>query len=211
MLDGGRGPPCDAISCFAVFDSVAAAFLLLIAQESSDVFFGGERPTCERVMKGSTSTNSGQIDDFKMARSLLDTDLYKLTMQNAVRLLYPKAEATYRFTNRAKGMKFNEAAYEYIKKAIKDMDNMRLTLEEKKWLRRTCPYFPPDYLDWLLDFKLDSEKQVRIIFNKDEDSEFGELDIASTWLNRLSKARSATDLTVLLACSRRSLVYCYPL
>jgi nicotinate phosphoribosyltransferase len=114
-----------------------------------------------------------------MARSILDTDLYKLTMQNAVRMLYPEAKATYRFTNRAKGMRFNSEAFEYIKKAIKDMDQMRLTPEEKKWLRRTCPYFPADYLDWLLDFQLDSDKQVRIIFNKDDDSEFGELDIAS--------------------------------
>jgi nicotinate phosphoribosyltransferase len=94
-------------------------------------------------------------------------------------MLYPEAKATYRFTNRAKGMRFNSEAFEYIKKAIKDMDQMRLTPEEKKWLRRTCPYFPADYLDWLLDFQLDSDKQVRIIFNKDDDSEFGELDIAS--------------------------------
>lgn len=129
-----------------------------------------------------------------MTRSILDTDLYKLTMQNAVRTLYPQAEATYRFTNRAKGMRFNAAAYEYVRKAIKDMDDVRLTQEEKKWLRRTCPYFPNDYLDWLLDFKLDSDKQVRILFEKDPDSDFGDLDIASKdWRYRNSKPPPGTD------------------
>lgn len=116
-----------------------------------------------------------------MTRSILDTDLYKLTMQNAVRSLYPGARATYRYTNRNPGMRFNQAAYEQIRADIKAMDDMRLTQPEYTWLKKTCPYLKKDYLDWLLDFKLDSDSQVRIVFDKADGEEFGSLDIASEW------------------------------
>jgi hypothetical protein len=148
-----------------------------------------------------------------MARSILDTDLYKLTMQNSVRTLYPEAKATYRFTNRSKSMRFNRAAFKHIQDAIRDMDNMRLSNEEKLWLGRTCPYFPKEYLDWLMDFALDSEKEVRLLFQQDEDSDFGELDIASQSLleNALSSHDEGPCLTSLCVRSRRHLVACHSL
>lgn len=99
--------------------------------------------------------------------------------QNAVRTLYPEAQAAYRFTNRTPSMKFNKAAYEYIKQSIKALDSLHLSVEERLWLRRTCPYFPADYLEWLSHFKLNSDKEVKVAFKQEEDSEFGELDIAS--------------------------------
>lgn len=114
-----------------------------------------------------------------MTRSLLDTDLYKLTMQNAVRKLYPSAQATFRFTNRTPSMRFNQAAFDYIVGEVKDMDNIRLSPEEKEWLKRTCPYFEQEYLDWLSEFRLDSQKQVKLDFHKEE-SEFGSIDLTST-------------------------------
>ncbi|KAH0141418.1 hypothetical protein KCU67_g14501, partial [Aureobasidium melanogenum] len=39
--------------------------------------------------------------------SLLDTDLYKLTMQCAVLKYFPNIEVTYRFTNRTADLKLN--------------------------------------------------------------------------------------------------------
>lgn len=99
--------------------------------------------------------------------------------QNAVRLIYPEAKATYRFRNRSSAMRFNQKAFDYIQQAIKSMDDMQLTPEEKGWLKMTCPYFPKDYLEYLSTFKLDSAKQVRLDWRRDPDSEFGELDIES--------------------------------
>lgn len=120
-----------------------------------------------------------------MTRSLLDTDLYKLTMQNAVRALYPEATATYRLTNRTSSMRFNEQAFQHIQEQIKQMDDMRLTEEERQWLQKTCPYFSEGYLKWLTEFRLDSAKEVKIAFKKDESSEFGELDIESALSPRM--------------------------
>ena len=76
-------------------------------------------------------------------------------------------------------MRFNQKAFDYIQQAIKAMDDMQLTPEEKGWLKMTCPYFPKDYLEYLSTFKLDSAKQVRLDWRRDPDSEFGELDIES--------------------------------
>jgi nicotinate phosphoribosyltransferase len=76
-------------------------------------------------------------------------------------------------------MRFNKAAFEHIQHSIKAMDSLRLSVEERLWLRRTCPYFPQDYLEWLSRFRLNSDKEVKLVFRQDEDSEFGDLDIAS--------------------------------
>lgn len=58
---------------------------------------------------------------------------------------------------------------------------MQLTNEERLWLRKTCPYFPKEYLDWLMDFKLDSEKQVKLVFIEDDEGGYGDLDVTSTF------------------------------
>ncbi|EEP77513.1 nicotinate phosphoribosyltransferase [Uncinocarpus reesii 1704] len=50
--------------------------------------------------------------------SLLDTDLYKLTMQCAILKYFPSAEVTYAYTNRTKHMKFTREAYRWLKAQI---------------------------------------------------------------------------------------------
>lgn len=77
-------------------------------------------------------------------------------------------------------MAFNTAAFEYIKESIKVLDSLRLSVEERLWLRKTCPWFGESYLEWLSHFKLDSDKEVRLDFRQIDNSDFGELDIAST-------------------------------
>jgi nicotinate phosphoribosyltransferase len=47
-------------------------------------------------------------------QSLLDNDLYKFSMQQAVLKLYPNIHVTYGFTNRDSKMKFTKEAYDKL-------------------------------------------------------------------------------------------------
>jgi nicotinate phosphoribosyltransferase len=53
--------------------------------------------------------------------SLLDTDLYKLTMQCAILKYFPDVHVTYGFTNRTPQMKLTRGAYKWL---LEQMDSM---------------------------------------------------------------------------------------
>ncbi|MBW7838513.1 MAG: nicotinate phosphoribosyltransferase [Chitinophagaceae bacterium] len=90
-------------------------------------------------------------------KSILDNDFYKFTMQNAVVTLYPRAKARYAFINRG-GHEFPEGFAEKLRTEIKKMEKMQLTPEEKIFLRKSCPYLPPTYLDFLQGFRYDADE-----------------------------------------------------
>ena len=50
--------------------------------------------------------------------SILDTDLYKLTMQCCVLKYFPDVHVTYSFTNRTPDMKFSRNAVAWLQKQI---------------------------------------------------------------------------------------------
>ncbi|CAD0087726.1 unnamed protein product [Aureobasidium vineae] len=116
--------------------------------------------------------------------SLLDTDLYKLTMQCAV---------TYRFTNRTADLKLNRQAYHWLQKQIAQLANIRVTDNEIDYLKQHCSYLTPEYLDFLLNFSLRPEEQVELSFkpttSADKESESDEGDIAlfvkGRWLDTI--------------------------
>ncbi|KAF5382124.1 hypothetical protein D9615_004196 [Tricholomella constricta] len=95
--------------------------------------------------------------------SILDTDLYKLTMQQAVLHHFPDVQATYRFTNRDKSRLFSRQCIERFRTAVSQFTDLSLTTEEQVWLRTTCPYFTPAYLSFLSAYRYKPE-QVRITF-----------------------------------------------
>ncbi|WFC95874.1 nicotinate phosphoribosyltransferase [Malassezia brasiliensis] len=96
--------------------------------------------------------------------SLLDTDVYKLTMQQAVLKHFPDAKVTYRFTNRAKEMQFTQRAVELIEQGIHHLGDLRMTTDELEWLRTACPYFQRPYLDFLQTFQLRPADEVQVRF-----------------------------------------------
>lgn len=89
--------------------------------------------------------------------SILDNDFYKFTMQNAVVNLYPQAKAKYAFINRGQDQ-FPDGFGDLLRNEIKKMEQLRLTPEEKMFLRKNCPYLPPTYLDFLQGFRFDSDE-----------------------------------------------------
>ena len=112
--------------------------------------------------------NSGQANGNATAnghapiRSILDTDLYKLTMQQAVLHHYPDCKVAYKFTNRSKQMSFSANTVASIQRYIDDLALLSLSQQERAWLEANCPYLRPEYLDFLAQFRFDPSNQVKV-------------------------------------------------
>ena len=103
-------------------------------------------------------------------KSLLDTDLYKMSMGMAVIKLFPRAKVRYKFFNRGNSV-FPEGFAEILRKEIKEMENLKLLNAEKDFLLKNCPYLDPTYLDFLYGYQFNSS-EVGVIQNG------GDLDIS---------------------------------
>ncbi|MDH7462285.1 nicotinate phosphoribosyltransferase [Chitinophagaceae bacterium 26-R-25] len=86
--------------------------------------------------------------------SILDNDFYKFTMQYAVVKLFPNARARYEFINRGKHA-FPEGFGENLRQTVDSMAGLRLSNDEKDFLRKNCPYLDPTYLDFLQGYRYD--------------------------------------------------------
>lgn len=95
-----------------------------------------------------------------MIETILDNDLYKFTMQQAVCRLYPKARVRYELTNRSR-TPFPAGFGELIKDRVARMAGLGLTRDERGWLEKACPYFTKPYLDYLSSYRYDPD-QVEI-------------------------------------------------
>jgi nicotinate phosphoribosyltransferase len=89
-----------------------------------------------------------------MIKSILDNDLYKFTMQQAVHRLYPWAEAQYVFINRG-GADFPEGFGKKLQGCINAMADLRLSDEEATYLATTCDFLSPVYIDYLKSYRYD--------------------------------------------------------
>ncbi|CAK9785029.1 putative nicotinate phosphoribosyltransferase [Cutaneotrichosporon oleaginosum] len=101
--------------------------------------------------------------------SILDTDLYKLTMQNAVLQHFPDAHVVVKFTNRAPQMRFTRECFDWIQARVNHLGTLRLTAEERRRLAAACPYFPESYLDFLANLTLHPAEQVKLRFHPHDD------------------------------------------
>lgn len=96
---------------------------------------------------------------YKISHSILDNDFYKFTMQHAVIKLFPYAKARYQFINRGKH-EFPENFSNRLREAINEMADLKLTKQEKEFLKETCPYLDPTYLDFLEGYRYDPSEIV---------------------------------------------------
>ena len=89
-----------------------------------------------------------------MIRSIIDNDLYKFTMQNAVIKIFPRSRVRFQFINRA-NTSFPDGFGEILRKEIAKMSELSLAKEEKDYLRKKCYYLDPTYLDFLMGYRYD--------------------------------------------------------
>ena len=84
----------------------------------------------------------------------IDTDLYKLTMGQAVLHNHPQVEAGYKFINR--GETAFPAGFGYqLEEQVEMMAGLQLDKEQIEFLKQSCPYLSSDYLQWLRDYHFD--------------------------------------------------------
>lgn len=123
--------------------------------------------------------------------SLLDTDLYKLTMQCAVRKYFPDVPVRYRFTNRTPHMQLNLRAFTWLEQQVAKLAALRVTDDELAWLTTTCRYLDQGYLDYLAGFRLRPAEHVTLEFNAEGeyggDEVVGELllDVHGLWVETI--------------------------
>lgn len=113
-----------------------------------------------------------------MINSLLDTDLYKLTMMQAVLHQFPGTEVEYSFKCRNKPLIPLGNFSSEIEEEIRNLCNLTFTKEELDYLS-TIRFFKKDFLEFLKYFKLDF-KNVYI----DKNDGF-KLSVKGSWLSTI--------------------------
>lgn len=99
-------------------------------------------------------------------KSLLDNDFYKITMQNAVIKLFPNEKVRYTFINRGHHS-FPPGFAEELRRCINAMAELKLTRDEKEFLRITCPYLDLPYLDFLGGYHYDPSEVTVVQHGED--------------------------------------------
>jgi nicotinate phosphoribosyltransferase len=93
--------------------------------------------------------------------SILDSDLYKFNMQQAICMLYPRVKARYTFKNRD-NRELPEGFAKNLRKIINDFRGIVLTKDEYDFLQEKCYYLNPVYLDFLRGYRYEPN-EVTII------------------------------------------------
>ena len=113
--------------------------------------------------------------------SLLDTDLYKFTMMQAVLHQHPAAHAEYRFRCRTPGIDLARHI-DAISDAIDQLCTLRLSAAELDYLRG-LRFIKPDFVDFLALFRL-QRKYVSLRRSEVEPGAI-ELEVKGPWLHTI--------------------------
>lgn len=140
-------------------------------------------------MASQQSSSLGQLPEGVF--SILDTDLYKLTMQCCVLKYFPETQVQYNLTNRTPDMRLNRSAYQWLQRQIKNLENIQLSEDELAFLKSTCPYLTPQYLRYLQSFRFRPAEQIELSFLATEDGhgddEVGDIELHTkgSWLETI--------------------------
>lgn len=114
----------------------------------------------------------------RIINSLLETDLYKFSMGQAIYHQFPDYMTTWSFKCRNKDVKFTSEMVEEIKEQIKDYCNLRFTEEELEYLHN-IKWLKGSYINFLRLWQPRFED-----FEITTDSESGlSIETKGTWLN----------------------------
>lgn len=115
-----------------------------------------------------------------MIKSLIDTDLYKLTMQQAILELFPYTQVEYRFTNRGE-QRFDKKFLECLNHQLSKFKDIELEHYEYLWLKDNIPYLKPHYLEYLKNYRYNpSEVAVKLTSDNDLD-----IKIKGDWISTI--------------------------
>lgn len=113
-------------------------------------------------------------------QSLIDTDLYKLSMQAAVFQHFKDVPVTYKYKNRTPLMVLNREAIAWLKEQVELLGTLKFQDDELEYLKKTLLYFPAAYFEDLKNFQLHPTTQVSYTNDKENLEEFG-IVVAGTW------------------------------
>jgi nicotinate phosphoribosyltransferase len=112
-----------------------------------------------------------------MLNSLIDNDLYKFTMQQAVLQMYPHATASYKFINRRPG-KLVPGMVKDIFGAIQNMESLQIKPHEVEFLKERCPFLKPWYIEYLKGYRFDPRE---VSINWDDAAKDINITISGPW------------------------------
>lgn len=92
-----------------------------------------------------------------MILSILDTDLYKFSTSNAYFQLYPLAEGTFKFNDRAAEV-YDAAFLSQLKAEFRRLGSLSLTEEEFEYVTGKIRYIHRNYWEWLKGFRFEADK-----------------------------------------------------
>ena len=85
--------------------------------------------------------------------SILDTDMYKATMQKFVLQQYPEAIASYKFYDRNNNIKMDIKTFNMLEDELQSMKDLKLTDKEYDWIKNKIYFFDPMYRQYLSSFR----------------------------------------------------------
>jgi nicotinate phosphoribosyltransferase len=112
--------------------------------------------------------------------SILDTDVYKLTMLYAVWQQHPHAMAKYSFKDRTTSRLYTQEFVNKLRICVQKLRDVRLTSEEAIWLEEKFPMFSTEFLEYLKSYTFNPEL-VKIDF---KDFRL-EISVEGTWTNTI--------------------------
>lgn len=92
-----------------------------------------------------------------MILSILDTDLYKFSTSNAYFQLYPLAEGTFKFNDRAAEV-YDKTFLDSLKAEFEKLGTLQLSDDEYAYVVTHIKYIPHNYWEWLRGFRFRPEK-----------------------------------------------------
>lgn len=117
-----------------------------------------------------------------MITSILDNDLYKLSMQQAAIKLYPRRRVKYELFVRGK-TKFPQGFADKLRSEVIKMGELpSISKYEKNWITNRCgAYFDPPYIDFLSNYKYNPEE---VTISQDDEGNLS-VNIIGLWYSAI--------------------------